>query len=200
MVRRSGGTPSRSARPGSSVAPKPPVTARLTSISAASIAGSRPDEGHRHERPAAARRACARPSIGRNRTTLAVTRDAADIARDAASSRTGGAARGRRAKADRALEGARGRRRSDDIRDRDVADRRPRLSGRRRSDGQRAPRDLEFGQARCRAPSARWRCDRGCGWRNPCRRRRCRRAEHRRPGSPSRRASPSRRRRSGACW
>ena len=41
-VRSCGGTPSRSSRPGSSVAPKPPVIARLTSSNAASIAGRRP--------------------------------------------------------------------------------------------------------------------------------------------------------------
>ena len=57
---------------GNSVAPKPPVTARLTSISAASIAGSRPMKAMipRDHPPTPSH---ARPSIGRMRTTLAIS-------------------------------------------------------------------------------------------------------------------------------
>ena len=201
MVRRSGGTPSRSARPGSSVAPKPPVIARLTSI-------KRRIDGRQQARPAPSTTSvpaphaepAPEPSSGRNEDDAGRRRRRcrhSPRCRSRANRRRKRQAGG--AKADRAFEGATAA--ADQV-IAGIALRRssPVSAAAARCGGQGAPGDLRFRQPRCRGPSARWRCDRGCGWRNPCRRRRRRRAGRRRPGSPPRRASPSRRRRSGACW
>ena len=84
---------SRRSRPGSSVAPKPPVIARLTSINAASIAGSRPTQDHRRERPAGD--ADLREHEHRQEQNDGGHQgDAGDIARDARPSRSAAATRG----------------------------------------------------------------------------------------------------------
>ena len=82
-VRRSAGTPSRSSRPGSSVAPKPPVTARLTSATAASIAGSSAERAPARQSQSVDAAASPGRAAAASSTTPAISRDRADIAGDA---------------------------------------------------------------------------------------------------------------------
>ena len=199
-VRRCGGTPRAAPRPGRSVAPKPPVIARLTSISAASIAGSKTDQDHRRELPAG-------DADLRQHEQRQEENDGSRQAKRwrhsprCRSPRSGGATRDRAggnpserskaatAAADQVIAGialtaiAVARVWADDG---DLQGARRAISGSREVgaaghllDGgavEVAGGEIHGGESRCR------------------------RAGFRRPGSPPRTASPNRRRRSGACW
>ena len=195
-VRSSSGTPSRSARPGRRLAPTPRVTARLTSATAMSMAGTAPEQRLTTTACRRGRPACCSSASGTDSTSARGEGDRRDVV--ARADGEGDAARPvaqRRAEADGALELAAAF--GDQVK-----------AGIALALGlwpaaavaSTLPRDVAARTAASRAPAPRWRCDTGCAWRNPWPRNRRRRSAPRRPGSRSRRTPPSRRPTSAACW
>ena len=158
-----------------------PVTPRLTSINAASIAGSRPINVIAASRQPTTS-TCDSTSSGKKENDAALQEQHRPHSRRARSPPGDGAVPVRAGETERALEGAAGRRRSGNTRDRALGVSCSDVCASDAAAASAAAGDFRFLSTLSRGRSARWRCDRDCAWRNPSRRSRCWRATGRRPG------------------
>ena len=182
-VRNFAGTPPRSSRAGNGVAPKPRVTARFTSATAASMAGTSAENAEQAE-PCCAEALSVQHEQRNGEKDSGNNAAGADVAADAepAAEAPGPGTRGR-PKADRRLERAApaGEQVIAGIAVALLLDARSRRHAACSPPGRpRGRRRVRCGSRR--APVPRWRCGRDCASGNPSRETRCRRRACRRPG------------------